>query len=72
MAWTSRLNRRNRRWRRRWSHGSRWRRRNVERNSRPKERVQLIQARLPRLLGFGRRGRFLDLVIFIGWKILIG
>jgi hypothetical protein len=37
------------------------------------ERVQFIQAALPRLLGFGRRrGDVLDFIILIGWKILIG
>jgi hypothetical protein len=72
MVWRSRLNRRNRRWRGRWSHGSRWRRWNIERNCRPKERVQLVQARRPRLRGCSRRGHVLDFIVFIGWKILIG
>jgi hypothetical protein len=72
MVWKSRLNRWNRRGRCRWSCGSHWRRRNVERNSRLEERVQLIQVRLPRLLGLGRRGRVRNLIILIGWEILIG
>jgi hypothetical protein len=35
------------------------------------ERIQLIEAALPRLLGFGGRSDLLDLIILIGWKILI-
>jgi hypothetical protein len=73
MAWIGRRYRRNRRRRRcgrRWS--CRRRRRNVERNGRTVERVQFIQAALPRLLGFGsRRGHVLDFIILIGWKVLI-
>jgi hypothetical protein len=36
------------------------------------ERVQLIQSALPRLLGFGRSGDLLDLIVLIGRKVLIG
>jgi hypothetical protein len=36
------------------------------------ERVQLSEAALPRLLGFGRRGDLLDLIVLIGRKVLIG
>jgi hypothetical protein len=36
------------------------------------ERVQLIEAALPRLLGFGRGGDLLDFIVLVGWKILIG
>jgi hypothetical protein len=72
MAWRGRLNRRNRRRRGWWSRWSRRRRRNVERNSRPMERVQLIKSALPRLLGCGRRGNLLDFIVLIGRKVLIG
>jgi hypothetical protein len=72
MVWRSHLNRRNRRWGCRWSHLNGGRRRNVEGNGRPMERVQLIQARLPRLLGCSRRAHFLDFIILVGWKVLIG
>jgi hypothetical protein len=34
--------------------------------------VQLIKSALPRLIGFRRRGHFLDFFILIGRKILIG
>jgi hypothetical protein len=72
MAWSGRQyrNRRRRgRWRR-WS--GRRRRRNIERNGRTVERVQFIQAALPRLLVFGRRrGHVLDFIILVGWKVLI-
>jgi hypothetical protein len=72
MAWRSCLNRRNRRCRSRWSHWSRRRRWNVEGHSGPMERIQFIQSALPRLLGFRRRrGHVLDLIILIGWKVLI-
>jgi hypothetical protein len=74
MAWSGRRYRRNRRRRgrrRRWS--CRRRRRNVERNGRTVERVQFIQAALPRLLGFSRRrGDVLYFIVLIGWKVLIG
>jgi hypothetical protein len=36
------------------------------------ERVQLIKAALPRLLGVGRRRDLLDFIVFIGRKVLIG
>jgi hypothetical protein len=36
------------------------------------ERVQLIEAALPRLLGFGGKGDLLDFIILIGRKVLIG
>jgi hypothetical protein len=36
------------------------------------ERVQFSQSALPRLLGFGRRGYLLDLIVLIGRKVLIG
>jgi hypothetical protein len=72
MVLRSRLIRNDRRLRCRWSHWSRRRRRNIEWDCRPKERVQLIQARLPHLLGCSRRGHFLDLIVLVGGKILIG
>jgi hypothetical protein len=72
MVLRGRLIGRNRRGRCRWGRLNGWRRRNVEWNCRPKERVQLIQARLPRLLGVRRRGSLLYLIILIGRKILIG
>jgi hypothetical protein len=73
MAWRGRLNSRSRRRRRRGSRWSRRRRRYIERNGRTVKRIQLSQSALPRLLGFGRRrGHVLDLIILIGWKILIG
>jgi hypothetical protein len=36
------------------------------------ERIQFNQAALPRLLSFGGRRDFLSLIVFIGWKVLIG
>jgi hypothetical protein len=36
------------------------------------EHIQLIKTALPRLLGVGRRRDLLDLIILVGWKILIG
>jgi hypothetical protein len=36
------------------------------------ERVQLIKSALPRLLGVGRRGNLLDVIVLIGRKVLIG
>jgi hypothetical protein len=72
MAWRGRRYRRDRLWRCRRSRWSRRRRRNVEWNGRPMERVQLIEAALPRLLGFGRRGDLLDFIVLISRKVLIG
>jgi hypothetical protein len=72
VAWGSRLNRRSGRCRSRCIRRSRRRRRNVEGNSRTVERIQFNQAALPRLLGVGWRGHFLDFIVLIGWKILIG
>jgi hypothetical protein len=72
MAWRGRLNRRSRRCGSRRSRWSSRRRRNVEGNNRTVERVQFNQSALPRLLGFGWRGHFLDFIILVGRKILIG
>jgi hypothetical protein len=72
MVWRSHLNRRNRRWGCRWSRRNGWRRRNIEWNCRPKESIQLILARLPRLLGVRRRRHFLDLVVSVAGDVLIG
>jgi hypothetical protein len=72
MVWSGRLNRWSRR-RRSWGNRrSRRRRRNVEGNSRTVERIQFNQSALPRLLGFGGRRNLLNLIVLIGWKILIG